>query len=147
MPEHIARFILEHDLCVLATSAGDAPHASLMSYAADAQLRYLFMATPASSRKWANLGANPRLSLLIDERERVAQADRHAFRALTVSGEHIPAPDKAGRRSALAQLSARHPGLRDFFHAPGMEVICVRPLELLLLTGAEHAEHINLKND
>jgi nitroimidazol reductase NimA-like FMN-containing flavoprotein (pyridoxamine 5'-phosphate oxidase superfamily) len=143
----MARFLLEHEVCVLATSAGDAPHASLMSYAVWPGNGYIVMSTPASTRKWSNLAANPRVSLLVDERERSGLLGRGGIRAMTVGGVHEPMVDAAERREAFALLAARHPHLGLFFETPGMEIIRVSPLELLLLTGATRAERIILKKE
>lgn len=148
IPEEMARMIRERDLCVLATSAGDVPHASLMSYAVEPDLQYIHMATPANSRKWANLKKNSNMALLIDEREMAvagnpAQA-RAKTRALTVGCELSPVDGDTEKARILAMLSAKHPHLRDFLVQPEIEVIRGKPRWLLLLTGAEHSEFINL---
>jgi nitroimidazol reductase NimA-like FMN-containing flavoprotein (pyridoxamine 5'-phosphate oxidase superfamily) len=148
IPEEMAQMIRERDLCVLATSAGDVPHASLMSYAVEPDLQYIHMATPANSRKWANLTKNPNMALLIDEREKALTGNtpqtRTQTRALTVGCELFPAGDDEEKARILGILAAAHPHLRDFLAAPEIEVIRGKPRWLLLLTGAEHSEFINL---
>lgn len=143
-PEEMARMIRERDLCVLATSAGDVPHASLMSYAVEPDLQYIHMATPANSRKWANLKRNPNMALLIDEREKAMAGNTPQTRALTVGCELVPVGDDEEKAKILNILAAAHPHLRDFLAAPEIEVIRGKPRWLLLLTGAEHSEFINL---
>jgi len=144
IPEEMARMIRERDLCVLATSAGDMPHASLMSYAVEPDLQYIHMATPANSRKWANLKKNPNMALLIDEREKALAGNRPQTRAMTVGCELFPVDDDEEKARILGILAAAHPHLRDFLAAPEIEVIRGKPRWLLLLTGAEHSEFINL---
>jgi len=144
IPEEMARMIRERDLCVLATSAGDVPHASLMSYAVEPDLQYIHMATPANSRKWANLKRNPNMALLIDEREKAVARNRPQTRALTVGCELSPVDDDEEKARILEIIAAAHPHLRDFLTAPEIEIIRGKPLWLLLLTGAEHSEFINL---
>lgn len=144
IPEEMARMIRERDLCVLATSAGDVPHASLMSYAVEPDLQYIHMATPANSRKWANLKRNPNMALLIDEREKSVAGNRSLARALTVGCELSPVDGDTEKARILEILAARHPHLRDFLAQPEIEIIRGKPLWLLLLTGAEHSEFINL---
>ena len=145
VPEHMARLLMEQEVCVLATCAGGAPRASLMSYAVCPGLSRIVMATLASTRKWENICRNPHVSLLVDERERFGELGREGVRALTVTGIHEPAADTGERLEALALLAARHPHLEGFLASPGVEVIRITPLELLLLTGTEHAERIVLK--
>ncbi|KAF0234234.1 MAG: cytoplasmic [Desulfovibrionaceae bacterium] len=148
IPEEMARMIRELDLCVLATSADDVPHASLMSYAVEPDLQYIHMATPANSRKWANLKRNPNMALLIDEREKAMARNtpqtRTQTRALTVGCELSPVEGEQEKARILTFLAARHPHLRDFLAAPQIEVIRCKPLWLLLLKGAEHSEFIKL---
>jgi len=148
IPEHMARFILDHDLCVMATSSPDgAPHASLMSYAALPDLRYIYMATPANTRKWANLSANPEMAVLLDERELSRPGERDRSRSLTVSGRHDPLDDRTERHAALEFLTGKHPELGRFLYRPGTEIIRLRPLVLTLMTGAENAEFIDLRKN
>jgi len=148
IPEEMARIIRERDLCVLATSAGDVPHASLMSYAVEPDLQYIHMATPANSRKWANLKKNLNMALLIDEREKAVAGNsaqiRAKTRALTVGCELYPVGDDNEKARILEILAARHPHLRDFLAQPEIEIIRGKPRWLLLLTGTEHSEFINL---
>lgn len=144
IPEEMARMIRERDLCVLATSAGDVPHASLMSYAVEPDLQYIHMATPANSRKWANLKKNPNMALLIDEREKSVSGNRSQARALTVGCELFPVDDDNEKARILGILAAVHPHLKDFLAQPEIEIIRGKPRWVLLLTGAEHSEFINL---
>lgn len=147
VPEHIARFILERDLCVLSTSTPEGvPHASLMSYVAEPDLQYIHMATVASSRKWANLTVNPRMAILMDEREMSLSGGRGQARALTIGGAHEPGPAQDKAR-VLDMLRKKFPHLAGFFARPDLETIRFKPRWFLLLTGAEHSEFIDLKNN
>jgi nitroimidazol reductase NimA-like FMN-containing flavoprotein (pyridoxamine 5'-phosphate oxidase superfamily) len=146
MPDEIARMIRERDLCVLATSRGDMPHASLMAYATEPDVRYIYMATPANSRKWANLSANPNMALLIDEREQALGEGRAHARALTVGCVSAPVSDAEELTRIIDLLRKRHPHLDGFLAGQGMEVIRCRPLWCLLLTGAEHSLFVDLEN-
>ena len=133
-------------MCVLATSRDDLPHASLMAYATEPDVRYIYMATPANSRKWANLSANPNLALLIDEREEALGEDRTQARALTVGCVSVPVAEATERTRILDLLRERHPRLEEFFSGPGMEIIRCRPLWCLLLTGVEYSTFVDLEN-
>lgn len=146
MPDEIARMIRERDLCVLATSRGDMPHASLMAYATEPDVRYIYMATPANSRKWANLSANPNMALLIDEREVALGTDRAHARALTIGCVSAPVSDAEEMTRIIDLLRKRHPHLDAFLAGQGMEVIRCRPRWCLLLTGAEQSTFVDLEN-
>lgn len=74
-------------LAVLATREADGqPYTSLMAFAAIDDLRQILLVTSRSTRKYANLSAEPRVSLLIDSRSH-RSADIHEAVAATVLGE------------------------------------------------------------
>ncbi|MBU1040122.1 MAG: pyridoxamine 5'-phosphate oxidase family protein [Proteobacteria bacterium] len=109
------------------------PHTSLMSYCPSPDGREFWLATLADTRKYANLQANPRASLLLDDRG--GRACGSPSLALTVAAECVPfasAADEAGARRALL---ARHPELGDFLAADGALVLRLRGLRYQLLSG------------
>jgi len=144
-PGDIIRFTLQRDLCVLSTSALDMPHASLMAYAAEEDLSSLYMATPSTTRKWANLSVNPNLAVLIDDREQHAPRARAGTHALTIGGKHVPVADPANAYRIVGLLTSRHPYLESFLAQPGIEIIRLKPRWCLLLPGTEEARYINLE--
>ncbi|MCU0722337.1 MAG: pyridoxamine 5'-phosphate oxidase family protein [Planctomycetes bacterium] len=86
-PEARVRRLLEkQSLCVLCTSGEEGPHASLVAFAAVANLRQMVFATPKATRKYRNLKRDPRVSLLVDDRSRAAKGFE-AGSALTVAGK------------------------------------------------------------
>jgi nitroimidazol reductase NimA-like FMN-containing flavoprotein (pyridoxamine 5'-phosphate oxidase superfamily) len=77
----------------------------------------LLFATPRGSRKFRNLRANPRVSLLLDtrgERDR----DYGSAEAITVLGRaRVLRADSAPWREAGRALHAKHPALAAFLDA------------------------------
>lgn len=144
IPDDMARLILTQGSGVLSTSADDVPHASLMSYAPEPDLTYIHMATPASTRKWANLGRNPRLALLVDDRCET-RGGTAPTSALTVGGTHVPVQDPQEKRRILDMLIARHPHLADFLSQKGMELIRLKPSWMLHLSGPDRINFIDLQ--
>lgn len=145
LPEEMARMILENGVCALATCAGGQPRASLMSYAVEADCSTIYLATPASTRKWANLRANPEASLLIDERCQARERSPAPVRALTLDCVLEPVDSPEARRDILARIAARHPHLADFLAAPDMEPLRLRPRRALLLRGASESLFVDLE--
>ena len=146
MLKKIAALVQGQAHCVLATADGDAPHASLMSFCADQDSREFWLATRRDTRKYRNLAANPRASLLIDDRivgDRVV-GDREAGdrtpgsgpnQALTVTAESRPFATQDDARRARAALLARRPALADFLADPLVEVLRLVATDYQLLTG------------
>ena len=127
--------------CVLATSADDKPHCSLMVYAADDQCREIYMVTYRKGTKYANLKENPNVSLLIDTREEHQGAEVAKAMALTVNGmfEEVQEP---GRKAMVArQLLERHPHIAAFINDADAAVFAVKVTSFLLLDGLSDAHY------
>jgi len=122
-------------LCVLATAGDGLPHCSLMSYAASEDCRRLYLASSRNTRKYRNLLANPRVSVLIDSRQTGAAAGLGAVMALTIRGSIVMSLADAERKEAEKLLIQGHPGLADFFRAAGTEIMAVGIDEVQFLTG------------
>lgn len=122
---------------VLATSRKDeraeaVPHASLMAYCASADCREFWLATLSGTQKRRNLAANPRASLLIDDR---AGGSGVPGLALTVEAELEEFPSPQARQEARAALLARHPGLAALLERPDGEVLRLVARRYQLLSG------------
>jgi nitroimidazol reductase NimA-like FMN-containing flavoprotein (pyridoxamine 5'-phosphate oxidase superfamily) len=111
-------------LAVLATREDDGqPYASLMAFAASADLRQLLLVTSRSTRKYANVSADPRVSLLVDSRSQ-RSADVHEAVAVTVLGEAEEVMG-AERDRLLAHYLAKHPHLEGFATSPSCALLRV----------------------
>ena len=119
-------------LAVLATDHNGQPYASLVAFAINADLRELFFATTRDTRKFANLQANPRVSLLIDNRANQV-TDFSAAVAVTVLGSSAELKGPA-RRVGMAFYLAKHPHLAEFVAAPSCALIRVRVQSFFLVS-------------
>ena len=111
------RALLEaQSLGVLATQQGGAPYASLVAFVATEDLRRLYFATARSTRKYANLRADPRAAMLVDSRSN-AVSDFHRATAVTAVGQarEVDEPEK----DAVMRLYLhKHPHLASFAASP-----------------------------
>ncbi len=103
-------------LAVLATSQRGQPYTSLVAFAFSDDLRRLFFATTRATRKFANLQAEPRVSLLIDNRSHRSDDFREAI-AVTALGRAQEVGDSE-RQVLLDLYLDRHAGLKEFATAP-----------------------------
>lgn len=115
--EKIAFALLDsQQLAVLATSQQGQPYTSLVAFSFSDDLRRLIFATTRATRKFANLLAEPRVSLLIDNRSHRSSDFREAM-ALTAFGR--ASEIIGGEKPAMvADYLGRHPELREFVSAP-----------------------------
>jgi len=134
MIDEMKTLLKNNSMCVLATSAEDRPHCSLMAYVADEEARTVYMVTRRSSRKYRNMERNPHVSILVDTR--TVQGDRAKIQALTVSGVFSPLHEASERASALGRIMTGHPHLASLLKQPDIEVIAVQVTSFLLLDGA-----------
>ncbi|MCB2190673.1 MAG: pyridoxamine 5'-phosphate oxidase family protein [Deltaproteobacteria bacterium] len=141
MLETMLAFIRENDTCVLATSTGHQPHASLMAYLPGDQGRKLYLITSAETQKYRNILANPQVSLLIDDRR--SGEPEGQVKALTVGGRCAPVPE--AEQQALKERFARSmPHLTGITADPAAQVLEVKVRTLQLLAGPLEASYEEL---
>lgn len=134
----IRQLLADASLGVLATVGPEGPLTSLMAFAVESPSR-LVMATLPDTRKWRNILADPRISLLVDDRE--TAVGRGSVRALTLAGRHEPAAE-AQRQAGLALLGRRHPHLAGLLARPEVALIGLDVASYLLLTGPTEAVYL-----
>jgi putative heme iron utilization protein len=117
---------------VLATDDHGQPFASLMAFAATEDLGEIVLLTERATRKFANLKANARVALLIDDRENKG-SDTQDSVAVTALGEAQEVDPDAGAPFLQLYL-ARHPYLTAFAASPGCAIIGVRIDSYLLVS-------------
>jgi hypothetical protein len=103
-------------LAVLSTQRDGQPYSNLVAFAATPDLRWLVFATTRATRKFENLTADPRASMLIDNRSNQVSDFREAVaatavgRVMELSGEQ--------KTRILDLYLGKHPFLREFVEAP-----------------------------
>jgi len=131
-------------LAVLATHDDDGqPYASLMAFAATDDLKQLLIATARSTRKYANLAADPRVALLIDSRSN-RDSDIHRAVAVTVLGEAREVEEAERDRLVRLYLS-KHPHLEEFVRSPSCALIQVRVARYHLVSKFQEVMELHVK--
>jgi nitroimidazol reductase NimA-like FMN-containing flavoprotein (pyridoxamine 5'-phosphate oxidase superfamily) len=103
-------------LGVLATYGEGQPYSSLVAFAATNDLKYLVFATTRATRKYANLSAESRVAILVDNRSN-QDTDFHRAIAVTALGNAEEIKENE-RESFLELYLAKHPYLDEFVNAP-----------------------------
>jgi len=106
---------------VLATQSGGQPYTSLMAFVVVDGLQTILVATSAATRKLANILVEPRVALLVDNRDN-AEKDFQAASSLTVLGSAEPLAEADKQRHQAAFL-ARHPALYGFLGDPNTVLV------------------------
>ncbi len=145
MIEAMKKLLKENDTCVLATCSENIPHCSLMAYVPNDACDVIYMVTRRSSRKYSNLKANPRVSLLIDTRGSAQGVAPSELKALTVAGTFTAIAEEAQRHQILQQIVARHPHLQELADQPDVEPLAIAVESFLLLNGVLNASFTMLR--
>lgn len=122
--EILRELFTSQTLAVLGTHQAGQPYGSLVAFAATPDLKNLFFATTRATRKFANLQADSRVSMVLDNRSNRVADFRKAV-AATVLGR---AKEIKGRdRQKIAKIYlAKHPHLKEFISSPTCALIKIR---------------------
>ncbi len=138
------RAILDDQLlAVLSTHDGDQPYSSLVCFAATDDLRYLIFVTPRGTRKFANIEADCRVAMLIDNRANEA-ADTDNATAVTVLGTALEVGGDE-REALLSRYLNRHPHLRPFASSPATALFKVEAGKYIVANRFQHVQEMDVR--
>ena len=117
----LPRLLETQKYAVLATDNHGQPYTSLMAFSVTEDLQSFILMTERGRLKYENLMANPRVAIMIDNRENLGSDLQEAV-AVTAQGL---AEEIAGdaRDEWRALCLARHPALQAFADSPGCALI------------------------
>lgn len=122
-PDTLRRLLDQQSFAVLCTSAEGWPYCSLVAFAAEPTLKTLYFATPRQTQKTANLAADARVALLIDNRSN-QQDDYFSALALTVIGQ-ARFLSQAELPTAKTLYARKHPRLSAFIEQADTAMVAV----------------------
>ncbi|MGA9754203.1 MAG: pyridoxamine 5'-phosphate oxidase family protein [Desulfobaccales bacterium] len=140
MKEIVQSLLTSQRLAVLSTQMSGRPYSNLIAFAATEDLKYIFFATSRATRKYANLTAEPWVSLLIDNRSN-QEKDFDEASAVTVLGTAEEALD-SDREKYLQLYLKKHPYLEEFVTAPTCALIRVKVEKFIMVTRFQEVREI-----
>lgn len=129
-------------LAVLATSGEGHPYTSLMAFAATEDLKTLLFATTRSTRKFANLTADPRASALVDDRSN-SESDFQKAVAVTARGTISEVKSRDKERFLKLYLS-KHPHLEDLATSPSCALLRMKVDVYYIVTQFQNVKELRL---
>lgn len=128
----IRRLLARQKLGVLATRETRSPYQSLVAFAVSRDLKHIYFATAADTRKHANLLRFPQVSMLFDNR-RNAAADFNRGIAVTALGmaEMVKA---RSRKEVIDFYLRKHPALDGFIKSPSSRMFQVKVKTYIVVT-------------
>jgi len=124
VPDRLRTLNRKQRHAVLATDAQGQPYTSLVAYALTPDGQGILFATPRSTRKYKNILANNRVSLLIDTRSNIDKGYMQS-ESLTMIGKAHPVRKGAKWTSLAEILIKKHPRLSEFVRSPETALIYV----------------------
>ncbi len=123
LTEQLHELFFTQPLAVLSTAGNGQPYCSLIAFAATDDIHNLVFATTRSTRKYANIQNNARVSLLIDNRSNEV-ADFHNAMAVTATGTVAEISDEE-KADLLGIYLKKHPYLEEFVMSPSCALMSV----------------------
>lgn len=119
----ISNVLENQKIAVLGTSKDDEPYSCLVAFAMTDDLKELIFATIRQRLKYRNIMANPRVTLIIDNRD-VSDSDFSDTTSITMIGTARDIRSD-GRDQYVSILLDRHPSLSDFVNSRECAIISV----------------------
>ena len=107
-------------------------YSSLVAFAATENAKTILFATTRATRKFENLMANDRVSLLVDNRSNDARDFREAA-AATILGVAAEVSDERERRELVDLYVEKHPHLSEFVNTPTCALLKCRIEKIYLV--------------
>ena len=134
----LMELLTSQQVAVLATQQHGQPHLSLMAFMVAADGLDLWFATLRSTRKYANMAANPRVTLLVDNRCG-QEADFQTVLVATATGE-VEEVTGSERHRALQLYLAKHPSLTEFVGSPDCALMRLRVEKYYLVSKFQEVQ-------
>ena len=142
MLDIIGSLLASQSLAVLATQDHGQPYTSLMAFAATQDLKHLIFATTRATRKYTNLLADPRVSILVDSRANKPE-DFSQAAAVTALGKAWELQGRE-RQDYLKIFLAKHPYLEEFASSPTCALLRVTVEKYILVTRFQEVREVYL---
>ena len=142
--EHLIRDLFESQkLAVLGTQNRGQPYANLIAFAASDNLKSLYFVTARATRKYANIEADARVTVLVDNRSN-QDSDFSKAAAVTATGRAREI-SKEDQDRMLAVYLSKHPMLKDFVQSPSCALLQVNVETYYLVRRFQNVMELHVK--
>jgi len=128
----ISELFESQSLAVLSTQKNNQPYSSLVAFTASSDLESFYFLTPNTTRKYENLTANPKVSILVNDSRNRAD---DIYNAVSVTGTGVSEViNKLTEQEALNIYLKKHPHLKDFSKSPTTAFIRITMKRYFMVT-------------
>ena len=141
--QRLAELFRSQNLATLATHNDGQPYASLVAFYAADDLKHIYFVTPKTTRKFANLTADNRVAVMVNNSTNQA-SDLHRAISVTAVGkaEEVGGSDK---ELILEQYLAKHPHLEEFVRAPSCALVGISVKTYFLVKNFQNVMELHLE--
>jgi len=141
--QRLGKLLKYQNLGVLATQNSGQPYASLVAFYVTDDLRNVFFVTPKTTRKFANLKANPMVALLVNSSTNQTDDFHRAISATIVgTAKEVSGSEK---QPVLTRYLKKHPHLEDFAHSPSCALFKVSVKSCFMVENFQNVMELHLK--
>lgn len=144
LAEQLRTLFHSQTLAVLSTHERGQPYCSLIAFASTEDLKHLVFATTRSTRKYANIEEDSRVSMLIDNRSNKI-SDFHDAMAVTATGRAAEVLDEE-KDSYLSLYLNKHPHLEDFVLSPTCALVRMQIDKYVIVSRFQHVMMLHMKS-
>jgi nitroimidazol reductase NimA-like FMN-containing flavoprotein (pyridoxamine 5'-phosphate oxidase superfamily) len=142
LKQTIAKLFSTQKLAVLSSFGNEQPYASLVAFTVTDDLKHIIFATTRSTRKYANLSAESKVALLIDNRSNDEKDFSYAV-AATALGRAEEVRDHE-RKSFLEKYLRKHPHLKEFVSAPSCALLAVNVEKYYVVKRFQNVQELHM---
>jgi nitroimidazol reductase NimA-like FMN-containing flavoprotein (pyridoxamine 5'-phosphate oxidase superfamily) len=139
----IRELFASQKLAVLGTQNEGQPYANLIAFAPSDDLKSLYFVTARATRKYANIEADARVTVLIDNRSN-QDSDFSQAAAVTATGSAQEVVD-AKRDEVLDIYLAKQPMLKDFVESPSCALLEIKVETYYLVRRFQNVMELHVK--
>jgi nitroimidazol reductase NimA-like FMN-containing flavoprotein (pyridoxamine 5'-phosphate oxidase superfamily) len=141
----VHHLLRQQQLGVLSTMGEGEPYASLVAYTVSDDDRYLSFVTPRATRKFANLSANGRVALLVNNSINRPEDFLQAM-AVTATGIAKPVSSRQ-KEDMLKHYISKHPHLEEFARSANSELVIIRVERYILVKHFQNVTEFEVDRD
>ena len=142
--QRLVELFRSQNLAALSTQHEGQPYTSLVAFHASDDLKYLYFVTPTTTRKFRNLKADSRVSVMINSSTNQTSDFHRAISVTAVGRARIP--DGAEKATILDQYLVKHPHLEEFTRAPSSALVGVSVKSYYMVKNFQNVTELHLES-
>lgn len=139
----LGKLFRSQNLAALSTHREGQPYSSLVAFYAADDLKHIYFVTPRTTRKFANLTADNRVAVMVNNRTNET-SDFHQAISVTAVGK-AQVISGSNQEMILRHYLAKHPHLEEFVRSPSCALVQVAVDSYYMVKNFQHVLELHLE--